>query len=118
MNSAEFRVLRTSLGLTCHDVATANEVALRTAQRWESTHQPPADVQAWILDKWETVATRVGEVLDLAEAGEMMHLVSYRDDATAFQKQGMSASEHAALIGHICMALTQCDFDFDIIPAP
>ncbi|QRJ57440.1 hypothetical protein [Corynebacterium macginleyi] len=118
MTPAEFRVLRNSLGLTAQDVASASEVALRTAQRWEVSQEPPADVQAWLLDKWALVADRVGDVIDLAERGEPIRLISYRDDATAFERQGMSANEHAALLGHICMALEQCDFDYELLPAP
>ncbi|MDK4337429.1 hypothetical protein [Corynebacterium accolens] len=118
MTPAEFRVLRSSLGLSAQDVARANEVALRTAQRWEVSHDPPADVQAWLLDKWALVADRVGDVIDLAERGEPIRLISYRDDATAFERQGMSASEHTALLGHICMALEQCDFDYELLAAP
>nr|DAX93920.1 MAG TPA: hypothetical protein [Caudoviricetes sp.] len=30
----------------------------------------------------------------------------------------MSASEHTALLGHICMALEQCDFDYELLAAP
>lgn len=118
MTPNEFRILRTSMGLTSQDVADACEVNIRTAQRWESTHQPPADAQAWILNKWDLIAKRVSEVVELADSGEPIRLISYRDDATAFERQGMSANEHAALLGHICMSLTQCDFHFEIMPAP
>ena len=40
MTPNEFRILRTSMGLTSQDVADACDVNLRTAQRWETTHQP------------------------------------------------------------------------------
>lgn len=117
MTPAEFKILRTTLGLTTVDVAEAMDVALRTAQRWESSYTPPEDVQAWILTKWGLVADRVGEVLDLAEQGEPIRLIAYCHDSQCAHL-GMSASEHAALLGHIMMALTQCDLDWELVEAP
>lgn len=116
MTPFEFRVLRISLGLTAQDIATVHEVALRTAQRWESTHQPPADAQAWILDRWAHFADIVGDFVERADSGERIELVACRDDDAAFERYGMSADESTALLGHVAMALTQCDFDFVIVP--
>lgn len=114
MTPAEFRTLRTALGLTCQQVARIHEVNLRSVQRWEVSRTPPDDVAAWLLDRWHATADRVGDVLDLAEKDELKPLIAYRHDSQC-EHLGMTASEHAALLGHICMALTQCDYDFEIV---
>lgn len=114
MTPAEFRVLRKTLGLTAQDIADRFEVNLRTAQRWEATHNPPLDVAEWIEDRVGFYADRVADVLDIADESGSARLLKYRDDAACVERTGLSVSEHDALLGHICIALTAADMQFEI----
>lgn len=117
MTPAEFRTKRRTLGLTILDVSHACDVAERTAQRWESTHEPPADACVWLEDKWTTAASAIDQAMQLAEEmePEPVTLIAYRRDEDAQDRQGMTAREHAALLGHITMLLTLGDFDYQVI---
>lgn len=117
MTPAEFRIKRRALGLTYQDVAAACDVAERTAQRWESTHEPPADACVWLEEKWTAAASAVDQAMQLAEEmePEPVTLIAYRRDKDAQARQGMTAREHAALLGHITMLLTLGDFDYQVI---
>src|SRR5699024_10700119 len=68
MTSAEFKMIRRLLGLTTDDVAATFNVALRSARRWETTHQPPQGVADWLRDKLAEAKTTVYEMLDHIEA--------------------------------------------------
>lgn len=120
MTPAEFRIKRRALGLTTHDVAVACDVAERTAQRWETTHQPPVDACVWLESKWTSAASAIDAAIQLAEEvePEPARLIAYRRDEDALARQGMSAREHSALLGHISMLLTMGDFDFEVVDQP
>ncbi|WP_411708623.1 helix-turn-helix domain-containing protein [Corynebacterium sp. LaCa116] len=114
MTPNEFRILRTSMGLTSQDVADACNVSIRTAQRWESTHQPPLDAGVWLQDQWVRFADCIDQALQIAEkAEEEGRPIALTDVVTG---EGLSRHEHTALMGHICMAYTLADFDFEVAP--
>lgn len=114
MTPTEFRILRTSMGLTSQDVADACDVNIRTAQRWETTHQPPLDAGVWLQDKWVRFAGCIDQAMQIAEkAEEEGKPISLTNVVTG---EGLSRSEHTALIGHICMAFTLADFDYEVAP--
>ena len=117
MTPAEFRIKRRALGLTTLDVSRACDVAERTAQRWESTHEPPVDACVWLEEKWTAAASAVDQAMQLAEEvePEPVSLIAYRRDEDAQARQGMTAREHAALLGHITMLLTLGDFDYQVV---
>ena len=117
MTPAEFRTKRRTLGLTILDVSHACDVAERTAQRWEATHEPPVDACVWLEEKWTTAASAVDRAMQLAEEmePEPVTLIAYRRDKDAQERQGMTAREHSALLGHITMLLTLGDFDCQVI---
>lgn len=117
MTPAEFRTKRRALGLTTLDVSRACDVAERTAQRWESTHEPPVDACVWLEEKWTAAASAVDRAMQLAEEvePEPVTLIAYRRDEDAQGKQGMTAREHSALLGHITMLLTLGDFDYQVV---
>lgn len=120
MTPAEFRVKRRALGLTAHDVAAACDVAERTAQRWETTHQPPVDACVWLESKWTAAASMIDDAIQLAESiePEPARLIAYRCEEAARAYQGMTAREHTAVLGHIAMLLTMGDFDFEVVERP
>jgi transcriptional regulator with XRE-family HTH domain len=53
-----FRLIRDLAGLTQQDVAEWARVTDRSARRWESTHTPPAEVEAWVRDILSEVIVR------------------------------------------------------------
>lgn len=114
MTPNEFRILRTSMGLTAHDVAHACEVNIRTAQRWETTHTPPLDAGVWLQDKWTRFADCIDQAIQIAEKAEDEGKPIVLTDVVT--GDGLSRSEHTALMGHICMAYTMADFDFEVAP--
>lgn len=114
MTPNEFRILRTSMGLTAQDVADACDVSIRTAQRWESTHQPPLDAGVWLQDKWVRFADCIDQAIQIAEQAEEEGKPVVLTNAIT--GEGLSRSEHTALMGHICMAYTLADFDFEVAP--
>ena len=113
MTPAEFRILRTSMGLTAHDVAQACEVNIRTAQRWETTHTPPLDAGVWLQDRWTRFADCIDQAIQFAEKAEDEGKPIVLTDVVT--GDGLSRSEHTALMGHICMAYTLADFDYELL---
>ena len=112
MTPNEFRILRTSMGLTAQDVADACDVSIRTAQRWESTHQPPLDAGVWLQDRWVRFADCIDQAMQIAEkAEEEGKKVTLTNELAG---ENLSRSEHTALMGHICMAYTMADFDYEV----
>lgn len=84
MNSAEFKMTRRLLGITIDEVAATFNVAVRSARRWESTHQPPEPVTDWLQDKLARVHTMVEELVQQSQAtAAPLQLSLYRTDATA-----------------------------------
>lgn len=114
MTPNEFRILRTSMGLTSQDVANACDVNIRTAQRWETTHQPPLDAGVWLQDKWVRFADCIDQALQIAEQAEAEGRPIVLTDVVT--GEGLSRSEHTALMGHIHMAYTMADFDYEVSP--
>lgn len=113
MTPNEFRILRTSMGLTSQDVAHACEVNIRTAQRWETTHTPPLDAGVWLQDKWTRFADCIDQAIQIAEKAEDEGKPIVLTDVVT--GDGLSRSEHTALMGHICMAYTLADFDYELL---
>lgn len=108
MNSAEFKMIRRLLGVTADEVAEACNVALRTARRWESTHQPPADAVEWmqaqLAHAQATVDQTLAQFAAEAESPDGDHsptLLLYRTDEAAQRELGpeMSKEQHAAIMG-------------------
>lgn len=64
MGTAQFKTMRQALGLAADDVAQQCGVTLRTAQRWEKTHTPPADAAAWLSGLWAQRAAMIANSLD------------------------------------------------------
>ena len=48
VNTATWKTLRETLGMTAQQVSDALGVNLRTAQRWEGSNDPPASAAEWI----------------------------------------------------------------------
>ncbi len=122
MNAKEFRILRSSLGMTQGDVADALEVTQRSVRRWEQPngdHPVPVAVATWLESKWGAFADRVADALDAAEAleeaGEPVTIIAYSDEMECMTRTGLSLTEHDALVGHIIMALTCADFEHTVI---
>lgn len=122
MRPKEFRIFRSGLGMTQGAVADALEVTQRSVRRWEqpdTTHPVPVAVAMWLEGKWGTFADRIAETLDLADeltaAGETITLIAYTDEAECMINTGLSLTEHDALLGHIIMALTCSDLDYELI---
>ncbi|PXA77947.1 helix-turn-helix transcriptional regulator [Auritidibacter ignavus] len=118
MNSATYRVLRMSLGLTPEDVAKHLGVRPVSAQRWESSHQPPGIASEYVTGLYERYQQIIDEVLagvDELEAGygqaESVDLAVYGSAETARRVLGddMTVRQHTALVGHILFALGDLD---------
>lgn len=109
MQTTEYRTLRKALGLSVEDVASRFEVTRRTAQRWEVHNEPPANVQAWILDRWDRFLDITIDCIERAEAlaeegnGGVLELPVYRLEEICIAETGLSYSEQDALYGHILL---------------
>lgn len=114
MRPGLFKVLRTSLGLAAQDVATANGVALRTAQRWETNRVAHEDAQEWLLDKWRRMEELVRELVESADSDGVVELDYFRDDQPCFERAGVSASEYHAMLGHAIVAIRGAGLDYVI----
>jgi len=107
MTSAEFKMFRRLLGITTDDVAATFNVALRSARRWETTHQPPQGVADWLRDKLAEAKTTVYQMLDRIEAEAQANpdyvatLPMYRTDDHAQAALGSDTTkeQHAAIMG-------------------
>lgn len=103
----EFHFLRLSTGLAVQDVATLAGVNLRTAQRWETTLTPPADIVDLLQDRYDRALDRIDLTLSAARAGRLPGpLPHYRpgEDAQCRADTGMTVSEHSAMLTHLRMA--------------
>ncbi|MDK8500627.1 hypothetical protein QP933_06700 [Corynebacterium pseudodiphtheriticum] len=114
MRPGLFKVLRTSLGLSAQDVATANGVALRTAQRWETNRVAHGDAQEWIWGKWRRMEELVSELVESADSDGVVELDYFRDDRPCFERAGLSASEYHAMLGHAIAAIRGAGLDYVI----
>lgn len=114
MKPGLFRVLRTSLGLTAQDVATASGVALRTAQRWETHRVAHEDVQEWIWGKWKRMEEMVQGLVASADSDGVVELDYFRDDQSCFERAGVGASEYHAMLGHAIVEIRKAGLDFVI----
>lgn len=107
MTSAEFKMIRRLLGITTDDVAATFNVALRSARRWETTHQPPQGVADWLRGKLVETKIAVYEMLDQIEAEAQANpdyvatLPMYRTDDQAKAALGTETTkeQHAAVMG-------------------
>ncbi|EEH64550.1 hypothetical protein HMPREF0044_0287 [Gleimia coleocanis DSM 15436] len=113
------------MGMTREWVASMLGVNPRTAGYWEAvkTDEVPDYVEDFILDWWETYQERVREVLaevheETMKNGRSPECVNLTRFATKKQCQransSMTAGMHAALLGHITMALEQAKFTVEI----
>lgn len=115
MHPIEYQALRKALGLTVGEVARRFNKDRRTAQRWEIHNEPPANVQAWILERWEDFLDRVDDALQSAKKleaegkGEFLELPVYRSELRCVEETGLSHAGQAALYGHIMMAFDLAD---------
>lgn len=125
MTPEEFRTIRVSLGFTQASLGEKLEVNPRTIRRWESPSSgftaPPGVVDT-LQAQWGLYADRVADAMDAAEEmeaqGEPATLFAYGDELECMTSTGLSLEEHTALLGHIAMALTCADIDFEIIEVP
>jgi len=120
MSSATFKIIRQFLGLTASEVATACNVALRTARRWESSHTPPPVAVRWLRSKWDQMSDYIDATLqDLETVAEskdprLVAMTAYRTDEDATDlPPGVSKEQHTARLGLI-LFLTAHRQDLDI----
>lgn len=115
MHPIEYQSLRKALGLTVGEVARRFNKDRRVAQRWEVHNEPPANVQAWILERWADFLDRVDDALQSAKEmeaegkGEMLELPVYRSEPKCIEETGLSHAGQAALYGHIMMQFDLAD---------
>lgn len=127
MTPATFKSLREGLGLTSQDVADQAGVNLRTAQRWESTHEPPSDVQEWVINLTERFTDTREMVMDAAQEA----LESVGDDTpimlTRFRTKesylrahpdGLPHTVHSALISSLAVEIAGEGLDVEVSYAP
>lgn len=123
MHPALFKTLREALGLTTSEIAQMAGVNIRTAQRWEATNPPPEDVVAPLVEQWDNWARKINTIIDLLDEQaenhgdpEVVSLTRYRHSEQAtLAGLDMPAQQHAALLGHILMALTREGYKSEII---
>lgn len=125
MTPEEFRTMRVALGFTQSSLGEKLEVNPRTIRRWEdprSGYTAPVAIADKLRAQWGLRADRIAEAVDAAEAmeeqGEPVTLIAYSDDLVCMTRTGLSTEEHTALLGHIAMALTCADIDYEIIEPP
>lgn len=119
MNSAEFKMIRRLLGITTDDVAATFGVALRSARRWESSHQPPEGVAEWLQQKLSDARNTANEMLEQIEAENAANpdhvatLPMYRTDEEAKNALGNDTTkeQHAAIMGLVAFMANE---EFDI----
>lgn len=110
MNPATFKSLREAIGLSAQDVADLSGVALRTAQRWETSHEPPADAIAGLLDLVE----RFNDTLDLTleavedETGAPVDIVRYVNEASYLRAHpdGLPWRVHSQIVSTAVLLLS------------
>lgn len=118
MTSAEFKIIRRLLGITTDEIAATFNVALRSARRWESSHQPPQGVADWLQDQLAEAKTTVYKMLSHIEAetaNDPTHsttLTMYRTDDEAARALGPTTNKerHAAIMG-LVMFLADDELD-------
>lgn len=118
MNSAEFKIIRRLLGISTDEVAATFNVALRSARRWETSHQPPQGVADWLQTQFDDAQTSAYEILSHIEAqaatdpDHSATLPMYRTDDDAAQALGptMTKERHAAILG-LVMLLADDELD-------
>jgi len=118
MTSAEFKIIRRLLGLTTDDIAATFNVALRSARRWETSHQPPKGVADWLQAKFIEAKDTVNTMLSQIEADNATDpetvtiLPMYRTDEHAKAALGPDTTkeEHTALMG-LVMFLADDDLE-------
>lgn len=122
MNPAMYKTLRESLGLTARDVAERAGVHLVTAQRWDVKTPPPPEVVKMLTKEWADWAILINKTVEkkretIEKYGhpQSADLTRYRsDEQAAIAGVDMTARQHAALLGHIMMALTREGVTVDI----
>ena len=103
MNSATFKVLRKTLGLSHDDVANAFGLSsTRTVQRWESTKIPPENVVEWMHELWDRRMQQVAVHVQLLENGtaskDLMRWWRWRE---CREQLDMSLDEQDAYLGMV-----------------
>lgn len=125
MTNAEFKMIRRLLGISTDDVAATFNVALRSARRWESTHQPPQGVADWLRGKLADAKTTVYEMLAQIEAESTSTpdhgatLPMYRTDEHAQSALGPDTTkeQHAAVMGLVMfLADDELEINAEYVP--
>lgn len=123
MHPIEYQSLRKALGLTVGQVARRFNKDRRVAQRWEIHNEPPANVQAWILERWADFLDRVDDALQSAKEmeaegkGEFLELPVYRSESRCIEETGLTHAQQAALYGHIMLQFDLADLPLLFVDA-
>ncbi|MFC2623733.1 MAG: helix-turn-helix domain-containing protein [Propionibacterium acidifaciens] len=107
VNSATWKTLRETLGMTAQQIADALGVNLRTAQRWEGRNDPPAFAAEWIEGIWREYGRRIDVIVEGARQQDgPVILRRYRTSAQAQAAgEALPVEMHAALVGLALEAL-------------
>ena len=125
MTPEQFAIKRRALGLSQIALAEYLEINRRSIRRWESSSNDfpvPEGVADWINKRWDSYVERVIDVIDDAQSlgiglpGDPITLFSYTDNELCCKRTGLSITEHQALLGHIVMALSCMDYEYEIVP--
>ena len=122
MNSAEYRTLRESCGLSQPAAAGFHDVAIRTIAHWETgRNSVPAGAAEEIGRLNATLERAVLEAIDLAEDLKRLHgwpdavaLTRYRTEdafaASRAAREGLAHACHNALLARIQVALERIGY--------
>lgn len=107
VNTATWKTLRETLGMTAQQVSDALGVNLRTAQRWEGSNDPPAFAVEWIERIWREYGRRIDAMVeDARQQGGPVTLRRYRTSELAQAAgEALPVEMHAALVGLALEAL-------------
>lgn len=101
VNTATWKTLRETLGMTAQQVSDALGVNLRTAQRWEGSNDPPASAAEWIEGIRREYGRRIDAMVeDARQQGGPVILRRYRTSEQARAAgEALPVEMHAALVG-------------------
>ncbi|OFS67504.1 MULTISPECIES: hypothetical protein [Trueperella] len=95
MNGAELFIKRTAMGLEVEHAASVLGINRRTLQRWETGQNVvPPDIQILMEEHWqewiETLDNLLAETDSLADPGQPIHLIAYRDSQLAAKNAALA----------------------------
>lgn len=107
VNTATWKTLRETLGMTAQQVSDELGVNLRTAQRWEGRNDPPAFAAEWIEGIWREYGRRIDAMVeDARQQDGPVKLRRYRTSEQARAAgEALPVEMHAALVGLALEAL-------------